>query len=106
MIATAAPRGLLDPDADLLSVVVAVDALAQGSAAAAIALALHTVVLRACHGHPLAGPLARGERIGALALVSERAPAGGTRLSGGVSWIATALAARRLPSAITTAEGV
>ena len=88
VIAAAAPRGLLDPDADLIAVAVAVDAVAQGSAAAAIAIALHSVVLRACASHPSRAALAHGERVGALALVTERPAAGRATLTGKVSWVA------------------
>ncbi len=85
----AARVGLLDPNADLLSVTVAVEALACESAAAAIALALHSGVVLGTAGDDRFSTLARGEVVGAIGLSSEDMPAEANgRLTGRASWVA------------------
>jgi alkylation response protein AidB-like acyl-CoA dehydrogenase len=85
VIMGAARFGLVDPRADLLSAAVAVEALASESAAAAIALALHTGVLLSLvpdERHPVSPnasapfltSLVRGETVGAIALSTEDVP--------------------------------
>src|SRR4051794_12949163 len=71
----AARVGLIDPAIDLLAAVVAVEALACESAAAAIALALHTGVVLATAGQERFSTLLRGEVVGAVSLSSEDVPA-------------------------------
>jgi alkylation response protein AidB-like acyl-CoA dehydrogenase len=81
--------GLSDPHADLLAAALAVEALACESAAAGMALALHTTTLLArLPEGALLDSLARGETVGALALSSEDVPAiENGRLSGRASWV-------------------
>jgi alkylation response protein AidB-like acyl-CoA dehydrogenase len=94
----AARVGLLDPQADLVAAALAVEALASESAAAGMALALHTAALRALV-HLRQGPgahagddrvrsLVRGETVSALSLSTEDVPSidGGT-LTGRASWV-------------------
>jgi alkylation response protein AidB-like acyl-CoA dehydrogenase len=96
VVAGAARAGLVDPDADLLSAAVAVEALACESASAAIAYALHTSVVRgafqhaaAFTGRPPLEALRRGEIAGAIALAADDVPAEADgRLSGRASWVA------------------
>jgi alkylation response protein AidB-like acyl-CoA dehydrogenase len=82
--------GLLDPRADLLSIVAAVESVAYASPSAAAAIALHSVVAASVAGdRQYADALFKGERIGALALSSEEVPADRTRrLTGRASWVA------------------
>ena len=97
-IAAAAHVGLLDPGVDLLGVAAAVEALAYEHASAAIALALHSSVLRGA-GDPapvaLAQQVARlgqGTTVGALAMSSDDVPIeDGGRLTGHASstWVLT-----------------
>src|SRR5687768_5029013 len=89
VIMGAARVGLIDPRGDMLSAAVAVDALAHHSAAAAIALALHTGVMLGLSDDDRFSALARGETVGAIALSSDEYPAEeGSRLSGRASWVA------------------
>ena len=74
IVAAAARAGLVDPRADLLASAVAVEALACESAAAAIALALHTGMTAGLAGGETFAPLVRGEVVGALALSSDEVP--------------------------------
>ena len=99
VIMGAARLGLVDPRVDLLSAAVAVEALASESAAAAIALALHTGVLLTLGpddrypDSPNASAafltsLARGETVGAIALSTEDIPTEqGQRLTGRASLV-------------------
>jgi alkylation response protein AidB-like acyl-CoA dehydrogenase len=88
IIAAAARAGLVDPHADLLSSAVVVEAVAWESAAAAIALALHTGVTTGLAGGEAIAPLVRGEVVGAIALSSDEVPASdGTALFGRASWV-------------------
>jgi len=87
-ICAAAARGLFDGAHDLLSTAVIVDTVAQASASAGIAMALHLSVLRSIADHPAAGALASGEDVGALALSSDEHPSGGPQLTGRASWVA------------------
>jgi alkylation response protein AidB-like acyl-CoA dehydrogenase len=90
----AARAGLLEPRADLMSVAAAVEAVAHGSPAAAMALAMHTVTAAAVSADARFGDLLyRGEQVGALALSSEDVPAvvtgaRGATLTGRASWVA------------------
>lgn len=82
--------GILDRRADLASVAAAVEAVANGSPSAAMALAMHSVAAHFAAQHERFGdPLFRGEQVGALALSSEDVPLlKGDRLSGRASWVA------------------
>lgn len=89
VVSGAARLGLLDPEVDLMSRALAVEALAAQSPSAAIAFALHT-------GSSLALPrdsrfegLWRGEAVAAIALSSDDIPAedSGT-LTGRAAWVA------------------
>jgi len=93
IVAAAARAQLLDIEEDLLSAVVAVEAMASTSAVAGVTLALHTCVLRSIGDHPAAESLRRGEKVGALALSSEEQPTAGPRLTGRASWVAPLTAA-------------
>ena len=70
----AARVGLIDPRADLLAAAVAVEALAEESSAAAIALALHSGVVLAIGGDNRFTSLVRGETVGAIALSTDDMP--------------------------------
>ncbi len=94
----AARVGLLDTRADLVAAALAVEALASVSAAAGMALALHTTAILAlarlrqgsgAHaGDDRFSSLVRGETVGALALSSEDVPSvEGGALSGRASWV-------------------
>jgi alkylation response protein AidB-like acyl-CoA dehydrogenase len=82
--------GLLDPQADLVSIAAAVQSIAYRSPSAGVATALHSVVASACAGQArFADALFRGELIGALTLSSEDVPVErGGRLTGRASWVA------------------
>jgi alkylation response protein AidB-like acyl-CoA dehydrogenase len=85
----AARAGLLDAGVDPLSVVVAIDALATESPAAAAAFALHTAAALSLAGDSHADPLFRGEIVGALTLSTDAVPSqpDGTA-TGTASWVA------------------
>ena len=102
----AARAGLLDPQADLVAAALAVEALACESAAAGMALALHTAALLArLHQTALADrtafavrsgaagsdgfdSLVRGETVGALSLSTEDVPSlDAGKLTGRASWV-------------------
>jgi alkylation response protein AidB-like acyl-CoA dehydrogenase len=88
IIAAAAQAGLVDSEADLLSAVVAVEALGWESAGAAVALALHTGVTRGVVDNDAMTSLAGGQIVGAIALSSDDVPiADDTTLSGRASWV-------------------
>jgi len=90
-IRRAAGVGLLDPQADLLSLVTALDALAAQSVPSAMALALHIACARSLGND---SSLASGERVGALTLATDQVPTEYEgRLNGRASWVAP-LAAR------------
>jgi alkylation response protein AidB-like acyl-CoA dehydrogenase len=82
--------GLLERRADLVSIAAAVEAVAHGSPAAAMAVAMHSVAANAAASLSTFGDLLfRGEQCGALALSSEDVPlerAG--QVSGRASWVA------------------
>ena len=86
----AARAGLLDPQADLVAAALAVEALACESAAAGMALALHTAALLALAlpGDDRFASLVRGETVSALSLSTEDVPSleAGT-LTGRASWV-------------------
>jgi alkylation response protein AidB-like acyl-CoA dehydrogenase len=96
----AARLGLLDPDADLLTVAVTVEAMAEVSPAAAVAFALHssialTLVGSSRVGRALDGTrssregLFDGEVVAAVGLSSDEAPLEHDgRLSGRAPWVA------------------
>jgi alkylation response protein AidB-like acyl-CoA dehydrogenase len=90
----AARVGILERRADLLSIAAAVEAVAHGSSAAAMAIAMHTVAAQAAADNDRFGDLLfRGEQVGALALSSEDVPilerdGGSHRLNGRASWVA------------------
>ena len=84
----AARVGLLDPAADMLAAAVAIEALAYESAAAGVALALHTGVLLALGADDRFTPMARGDIVGAIALSTDHVPTEETgRLSGRASLV-------------------
>jgi alkylation response protein AidB-like acyl-CoA dehydrogenase len=90
----AARAGILERHADLMSVAAAVEAVAHGSPAAAMAIAMHSTAAYAAQGiDRFADLLYRGEQVGALALSSEDLPTltsdgGRERLNGRASWVA------------------
>ena len=85
----AARVGLLDPNADLLALTVAVEALAFESPSSAIAFALHAAAALALAPDERFSTLLRGEAVGSLALSSDEVPdAKGTRLTGRAAWVA------------------
>jgi alkylation response protein AidB-like acyl-CoA dehydrogenase len=84
----AARVGLIDPQIDLLSAAVAVEALAFQSAGAALAYALHTSVVLAVAGDARFTALARGETVAAVGLSSDDvASERDGKLSGRASWV-------------------
>jgi alkylation response protein AidB-like acyl-CoA dehydrogenase len=108
VITGAARVGLIDPDADLVAASLAVEMLACESAAAGMALALHTTTLLAFPRDERFAPLARGEVVGALALSSEDVPAiADGRLSGRAAWVGPitdrgiAIVGARTPAQVT-----
>jgi alkylation response protein AidB-like acyl-CoA dehydrogenase len=85
----AARVGLLAPGAELLSIVLAVEAIAHESASSAIALALHTSVMTGLAEDDRFASLVRGETVGAIALSSEEMPeARDGTLTGRATWVA------------------
>src|SRR5690242_18867582 len=64
----AARVGLIDPAIDLLSAVVAIEALAQESAGAAVVLAVHTTAVLVLGGDERFTSVARGETVAAIAM--------------------------------------
>jgi alkylation response protein AidB-like acyl-CoA dehydrogenase len=96
-IAAAARAGLIDQAIDVLSAVVAVEALAQEQPAPAMAFAVHSALVlglsrSAAAPQPVRSAVAallRGETVGAVALSSEHVPAERDgRLTGRASWVA------------------
>jgi alkylation response protein AidB-like acyl-CoA dehydrogenase len=96
VIAGAARSGLLDPGGDLVAATIAVEALACESAAAGMALALHTAAMFARPHQESGGQaeddrfasLARGTIVCALSLSTEDVPsADGGALTGRASWV-------------------
>jgi alkylation response protein AidB-like acyl-CoA dehydrogenase len=84
----AARVGLLDPAADLVAAVVAIESLAYESASAGVAAALHMGVLLALGPDERFSALARGETVGAIALSTDHVPAeAGGRLTGRASLV-------------------
>ena len=83
VIGRAREAGIYDGDADIVADVVLLESMAAESAAPAVALALHTPVVRA-----LASPPPDGE-VGAVALTSDRVPeVQEGALSGSAGWVA------------------
>jgi alkylation response protein AidB-like acyl-CoA dehydrogenase len=88
VIMGAARVGLIDPRVDLLSVAVAVEALAMESSAAAMALALHEGIVLALGPDDRYTALVRGETVGAIALSTDDMPdETGGRLRGRASLV-------------------
>src|SRR5262245_2694605 len=89
-VAMAAARaGLLEPGADLLSVVVAIEALAAESPSAATALALHTAGALSVTSDDHADALFRGAAVAALTLATDEVPTEhDLSLTGRASWVA------------------
>lgn len=89
VLAGAARFGLLDAGAELLAVVVAVEALAAESAAAGVILALHCGTAFAVAGDRRFASLFSGETVLAVGLSSDAVPVEeGGRLSGRSPWVA------------------
>jgi len=89
VVTGAARFGLLDAGAELLAVVVAVEALAAESAAAGVILALHCGTACAVAGDPRFSSLFSGETVVAVGLSSDTVPVEeGGRLSGRAPWVA------------------
>lgn len=95
VIAAVAAAGLLDPDGDLLTAALAVEALAYSSPSAGVAFALHVSVLPDGSAQDEDGltdaahRLRSGREVGAVALSSEETPVvRDGRLTGRASWVA------------------
>jgi len=89
LVVLAARAGLIEPQIDLLTAAVAVEAVAWESAGAGITLALHAGVVSGLGENALVPALVRGEKVGALALSSEDVPSyDNGRVSGRTSWVA------------------
>jgi alkylation response protein AidB-like acyl-CoA dehydrogenase len=85
----AARFGLLDPAIDLLTLAVAIEALAGESPTAAVVLALHSSTALALVGHARVSGLFRGETVAAVGLSSDEVPIEqGGRLAGRAPWVA------------------
>ncbi len=88
VVAGAARVGLLDPQADLVAAALAVEALACESAAAGMALALHTAALPAQAGDDRFTSMVRGETVSAVSLSTEDVPSlEAGKLTGRASWV-------------------
>jgi len=89
VVMAAGRQGLLDPQADLLTVAVAVEAVAFESPSAAVIFALHLGTALAMSGDERFSSLFRGEMVAAVSLSSDDLPVekGGT-LSGRAPWVA------------------
>jgi alkylation response protein AidB-like acyl-CoA dehydrogenase len=88
VIMGAARVGLIDPQIDLLAAVVAVEAMAEESASAALAFALHTSIVLSVAGDERFTALARGETVAAVGLSSDDvAIEHAGKLSGRASWV-------------------
>jgi alkylation response protein AidB-like acyl-CoA dehydrogenase len=89
VVARAAASGLAGPDDDLLASVVTVEALAEVSASAALAVALHASVAPGVSSHGRGEAVRRGETVGGVALSSDEVPElRDGRLWGQASWVA------------------
>jgi alkylation response protein AidB-like acyl-CoA dehydrogenase len=88
IVAGAVRAGLVDTRADLLSAVIAVEAVAWESAGAAVALAMHAGVTMGLGDTDTRASLVRGEVVGAIALSSDEVPAvERDSISGRASWV-------------------
>jgi alkylation response protein AidB-like acyl-CoA dehydrogenase len=88
IVAAAARASLVDARGDLLSAVVAVEAVAWESAGAAVALAMHLGVTMGLGEDDARAQLTRGDRVGAIALSSDEVPiVEQDSLSGRASWV-------------------
>src|SRR5262245_32626618 len=85
----AARAGLLDPEGDFISAVVAAEALACESASSGMVFALHTSALLAlASARERVDSLVRGETVGALSLSTEDVPSQEDgKLAGRASWV-------------------
>jgi acyl-CoA dehydrogenase len=89
VIMAAARAGLLDPQADLLAVAVAVEATAHQSSPAAVIVALHAGTARALAGDDRFSPVFRGEAVAAVGLSSDEVPdERDGKLFGRAPWVA------------------
>ncbi len=88
VVSSAASAGLLDPRADLLSSVAAVEALAEESSSSAVVVALQVGVMGAIgHDERFRG-LAHGDAVAAATLSTEEVPvATDDHISGRASWV-------------------
>ena len=85
----AARVSLLDPQADLLAVAAAVEAMACESPSAAVIFALHSGAALAVAGDDRFSAFFRGETVAAVGLSSDDVPVEeGGRLSGRAAWVA------------------
>jgi len=81
--------GLLDPEAELLAVALAVEAMAHESSTAAVVFALHCGIALTVAGDDRFTSFFRGETVAAVALSSDEVPVEvGGRLSGRAAWVA------------------
>ena len=89
-VVTGASRvGLLDSEAELLAVALAVEAMAHESSAAAVVFALHCGIALTVAGDERFSSFFRGETVAAVALSSDEVPIEvGGRLSGRAAWVA------------------
>ena len=88
VIMGAARAGLIDPNIDLLSAALAVEALAAASASAAIAFAVHTSIVLSLAGDDRFTALARGEIVAAVGLSSDDvAEEREGKVTGKASWV-------------------
>ena len=89
-VQAAARHGLLEPEADLLSLTAAIEAVGHASPSAAVSIAMHLTVITALRGDArFADALLRGDVIGAIALSADDVPVEKDgHLSGRASWVA------------------
>ena len=89
VVAAAARAALLDAQAGLLAVALAVEAIAAESAAAGVCVALHSGTALALAGDDRFAGLFRGETVAAVGLSSDAVPVENSgRLSGRAPWVA------------------
>jgi alkylation response protein AidB-like acyl-CoA dehydrogenase len=88
IVAGAVRAGIVDGRVDLLTAVIAVEAVAWESAGAAVALAMHAGVTMGLGDTDTRASLVRGEVVGAIALSSDEVPAvERDAISGRASWV-------------------
>ena len=89
VVAAAARAGLIHRGTDVLAAAAAVEALAGESPAVGMTVALHASVVLGLGADERFGAVANGERVGAIALSTERVPEDrASRLTGVASWVA------------------